>query len=168
MASFTTHFYPLAESDRYLTFVSRAHLDESTKKLFPFIVNITFVPKTFGSSPCGECQNAGKIQDQKSHALSPFFPMIKKVVIVDDDVNAEDPYDVEWAVITRCKADEDFIIINKLQGQPIDPTVEDVYGVTKVGINATIQGKSIEERANVSKGNEKRIKTVMSKIDGRC
>ncbi len=94
--------------------------------------------------------------------------MIKKVVIVDDDVNAEDPYDVEWAVITRCKADEDFIIINKLQGQPIDPTVEDVYGVTKVGINATIQGKSIEERANVSKGNEKRIKTVMSKIDGRC
>ncbi len=156
------------ESDRYLTFVSRAHLDESTKKLFPFIVNITFVPKTFGSSLVVNVRTPEKFKIRNLMLFLLSFPMIKKVVIVDDDVNAEDPYDVEWAVITRCKADEDFIIINKLQGQPIDPTVEDVYGVTKVGINATIQGKSIEERANVSKGNEKRIKTVMSKIDGRC
>jgi 3-polyprenyl-4-hydroxybenzoate decarboxylase len=94
--------------------------------------------------------------------------MIKKVIIVDDDVNADDPYDVEWAVITRCKADEDFIIINKLQGQPIDPTVEDMYGVTKIGINATIQGKAIEERAKVVSGNAKRIEAIMRKIDGRC
>jgi 3-polyprenyl-4-hydroxybenzoate decarboxylase len=71
-------------------------------------------------------------------------------------------------LITRCKADEDFIIINKLQGQPIDPTVEDVYGVTKIGINATIQGKAIEERAKVVSGNIKRIEAIMSKLDGGC
>jgi hypothetical protein len=43
-----------------------------------------------------------------------------------------------------------------------------MYGVTKIGINATIQGKSIEERARVVSGNLKRIKAIMSKLDGRC
>ncbi len=157
-----------AESDRYLTFVSRAHLEESAKRLFPFILNITFVPKTFGSSLVVNVQTSEKFKIKNLILFLLSFPMIKKVVIVDDDVNADDPYDVEWAVITRCKADEDFIIINKLQGQPIDPTVEDVYGVTKVGINATIQGKAIQERAKVIGGNKKRIKAVMSKINGRC
>lgn len=155
------------ESDRYLTFVSRAHLEESAKRLFPFIMNITYVPKTFGSSLVVNVQTSEKFKIRNLILFLLSFPMIKKVVIVDDDVNADDPYDVEWAVITRCKADEDFIIINKLQGQPIDPTVEDVYGVTKVGINATIQGKAIQERAKVIGGNNKRIKAVMSKIDGR-
>jgi UbiD family decarboxylase len=155
------------EADRYLTFVSGAHLEESAKKLFSFIVNITFVPKTFGSSLVVNVRTSEKFKIRNLILFLLSFPMIKKVVIVDDDVNADDPYDVEWAVITRCKADEDFIIINKLQGQPIDPTVEDVYGVTKVGINATIQGKGIQERAKVVGGNEKRIKAVMSKFDGR-
>jgi len=152
------------EADRYLTFVSRAHLEESAKKLFSFIVNITFVPKTFGSSLVVQVMTSEKFKIRNLIIFLLSFPMVKKVVIVDDDVNADDPYDVEWAVITRCKADDDFIIINKLQGQPIDPTAEDVYGVTKIGINATIQGKSIEERAKVTKGNIKRIRDVMSKI----
>lgn len=156
------------EADRYLTFVSRAHLEESAKKLFSFIVHITFVPKTFGSSLVVNVRTSEKFKIRNLILFLLSFPMIKKVVIVDDDVNADDPYDVEWAVITRCKADEDFIIINKLQGQPIDPTVEDVYGVTKVGINATIQGKSIEERAKVTSGNPKRIRDIMNKINGGC
>ena len=156
------------EADRYLTFVSRAHLEESAKRLFPFIVNITFVPKTFGSSLVVNVKTLEKFKIRNLILFLLSFPMIKKVIIVDDDVNADDPYDVEWAVITRCKADEDFIIINKLQGQPIDPTVEDLYGVTKIGINATIQGKSIEERAKVVSGNAKRIEAIMRKIDRRC
>ena len=156
------------EADRYLTFVSRAHLEESAKRLFSFITNITFVPKTFGSSLVVNVKTTEKFKIRNLILFLLSFPMIKKVIIVDDDVNADDPYDVEWAVITRCKADEDFIIINKLQGQPIDPTVEDMYGVTKIGINATIQGKAIEERAKVVSGNLKRIEAIMSKLDGRC
>lgn len=155
------------EGDRYLTFVSRAHLEESAKKLFAFIENITFVPKTFGSSLVVTVKTVEKFRIRNLLLFLLSFPMIKKVVIVDEDVNADDPYDVEWAVITRCRADQDFVIIDRLQGQPIDPTAEDVYGVTKIGINATIQGKSIEERAKVVSGNPKRIETIMNKIGGR-
>lgn len=156
------------EADRYLTFVSRAHLEESTKRLFPFIVHISFTPKTFGSSLVVNVKTTEKFKIRNLILFLLSFPMIKKVIVVDDDVNTDDPYDVEWAVVTRCKADEDFIIIKNLHGQPIDPTVEDVYGVTKIGINASVQGKKIEERARVVSGDAKRIKAVISKIDGRC
>ena len=156
------------EGDRYLTFVSRAHLEESAKKLFAFIQNITFVPKTFGSSLVVNVKTVEKFKIKNLILFLLSFPMIKKVVIVDEDVNGDDPYDVEWAVITRCRADQDFLIVDKLQGQPIDPTAEDVYGVTKIGINATIQGKSIEERAKVVSGNSKRIETIMNKVGRRC
>ncbi len=155
------------EGDRYLTFVSRAHLEESAKNLFAFIRNITFVPKTFGSSLVVTIKAVEKFRIKNLILFLLSFPMIKKVVIVDEDVNADDPHDVEWAVITRCRADQDFVIIDKLQGQPIDPTAEDVYGVTKIGINATIQGKSIEERAKVFSGNSERIETIVNKIGGR-
>jgi len=94
------------------------------------------------------------------------FPMIKKVVVVDNDVNPEDLRDVEWAVITRCKADEDFIILDRLQGQPIDPTAMEVYGVTKIGINATAGGKKIEQRAQVAGGNRERIRDILQSIGG--
>ncbi len=156
------------EADRYLTFVSRAHMEESAKKLYSFIVNMTFVPKTFGSSLVVNVRTTEKFKIRNLILFLLSFPMIKKVVVVDDDVNSDDLYDVEWAVITRCKADEDFMIIDKLQGQPIDPTAEDVYGVTKIGINATIQGKSIEERAKVTVGNSKRINEIMRKLNGGC
>lgn len=156
------------EADRYLTFVSRAHLEDSAKKLFPFIVSMNFVPKTFGSSVVVAVKTSEKFKIRNLILFFLSFPMIKKVVIVDDDVNADDPYDVEWALITRCRADEDLILLDRLQGQPIDPTAQDIYGVTKIGINATTQGKFIEERARVTRGNAKRVNAVMRKIGGRC
>jgi UbiD family decarboxylase len=90
------------------------------------------------------------------------FPMIKKAIIVDEDVNPRDLEDVEWAFITRCFPAEDIIIINRLQGQPIDPQAKDGYGVAKIGIDATIRGKSIENRAQVLKGDPEKVKKILN------
>lgn len=152
------------EADMYLTFVSRAHIEDSVKKLFPFISRITFVQKTFGSSIV---VNVNIVERHKIRNLLLFllsFPMIKKALVVDEDVDAEDLRDVEWALVTRCSADEDVIILKGLQGQPIDPQVKDGSGITKIGIDATIQGKSIEERAQVVKGNHERIEKILQSI----
>lgn len=154
------------ESDMYLTFVSRAHLEESAKRLFSFISDITFVQKTFGSSIVVNVKTSEKYRIRNLILFLLSFPMIKKVIIVDDDVDPQDLRDVEWALITRCKADEDIIILNRLQGQPIDPLAEEVYGVTKIGINATVQGKHIEERAKVAMGNRERIESIIRSIGG--
>ena len=154
------------EADMYLIFVSSAHIEENARRLFPFISRITFIQKTFGSSVV---VNAGNAERYKIRSLIMFllsFPMVKKVVIVDDDVNPEDLRDVEWAVITRSSASEDVIIINGLQGQPIDPQTEGGNGVAKMGINATVQGKSIKERACVAKGDSERIKRIVNFTEG--
>lgn len=154
------------EADMYLTFVSRAHIEENAKKLFPFIAMITFIQRTFGSSLV---VNVKTIERHKIRNLILFllsFPMIKKVVIIDEDIDPEDLKDVEWALITRCQADEDVIIIKHLQGQPIDPQAEGGHGVTKMGFDATVQGKSIAERAKVAKGNCKSIEKIIRSVGG--
>lgn len=154
------------EADLYLVFVSSAHIEENAKRLFPFISRITFVQKTFGSSVV---VNVGNVERYKIRSLIMFllsFPMVKKAVIVDDDVNPEDLRDVEWAVITRCSPSEDFIIVDGLQGQPIDPQSEGGNGVGKIGINATVQGKLIKERAHVVKGDSERVKKIIDLTAG--
>ena len=154
------------EADMYLTFVSRAHLEESALKLFPFITDLTFVPRTFGASLVVNVRTVEKFKVRNLLLFLLSFPMIKKVIIVDEDVNPEDLRDVEWAVITRCRADEDVIIVDRLQGQPIDPMAEEIYGVTKMGVNATVAGKKIHERARVATGNSERVQATLNSIGG--
>jgi 2,5-furandicarboxylate decarboxylase 1 len=154
------------EADMYLTFVSRAHIEESAKKFFTSITNLTFVPKTFGSSLVVNAAPTDKFKIRNMILFLLTFPMIKKVVVVDNDVNPEDLRDVEWAIITRCKAEEDIIILDRLQGQPIDPTAQEVYGVTKMGINATVMGKNIQERARIAAGDSERIQNILRSIGG--
>jgi 3-polyprenyl-4-hydroxybenzoate decarboxylase len=93
--------------------------------------------------------------------------MIKKAIVVDEDVNPEDLKDVEWAFVTRCFSSEDIVIAKGLQGQPIDPQAKDGRGVTKIGIDATVQGKSMESRALVARGDSGRIDKILNSIGGR-
>jgi 2,5-furandicarboxylate decarboxylase 1 len=155
------------EADMYLTFVSSAHLEDSVKKLYPFISKITFIQRTFGASVVVNVKSVDgpKVKSLLMSLLS--FPMIKKAIVVDEDVNPEDLKDVEWAFVTRCFASEDIIIAKGLQGQPIDPQAKDGRGVTKVGIDATIQGKLMEPRALVAKGDSGRIDKILNSIGGR-
>ncbi|OPY65805.1 MAG: Phenolic acid decarboxylase subunit C [Syntrophorhabdaceae bacterium PtaU1.Bin034] len=154
------------EGDAYLTFVSRAHVEDNVKKLFPFIQDLSFVRGTFGSSVV---VSVGPAESTKIRSLvlsMMAFPMIKKVTVVDVDVDPHDLRDVEWAVVTRCMADRDVIIIPALQGQPIDPSASEGHGVTKMGIDATTQGKNIEPRARIAAGNRTGIERIVRHIGG--
>jgi len=94
------------------------------------------------------------------------FPMIKKVVVVDEDIDCRSLADVEWAVVTRCEASRDIVIVPGLQGQPIDPGAPLGLGVAKIGIDATFQGKGMEERARVVRGEPVRIEELMKSLGG--
>ncbi len=62
---------------------------------------------------------------------------VKHVVVVDKDIDIFDPYDVEWAVSTRCQADRDVTIIKRAMGNKLDPSSDG--GISdKMGIDATI------------------------------
>lgn len=62
---------------------------------------------------------------------------LKHVIIVDEDINVFDPNDIEFAIATRVKGDEDIYIYPNVRGSTLDPRSENGIG-TKVGIDATM------------------------------
>lgn len=64
---------------------------------------------------------------------------LKHVVVVDEDINIYDPNDVEFAIATRIRADQDVMIISGVRGSSLDPCrIGDGMNV-KMGIDATMQ-----------------------------
>jgi 2,5-furandicarboxylate decarboxylase 1 len=75
---------------------------------------------------------------QKNAILATFaaFPSLRRVTVVDEDVNIYDPIDVEWAIATRHDPVKDTIVIPDAIGHELNPmTLEGT--VTKIGIDAT-------------------------------
>jgi len=61
---------------------------------------------------------------------------LKHVLIVDTDIDIYDPQDLEFAIATRMRADEDLVIHPNVRGSTLDP--RSVEGITtKVGVDAT-------------------------------
>jgi 2,5-furandicarboxylate decarboxylase 1 len=62
---------------------------------------------------------------------------MKRVVVVDQDVDVFDDRQVTWAVATRCQPDRDITIVTHARGSDLDPsTKEDGYSA-KWGVDAT-------------------------------
>jgi 2,5-furandicarboxylate decarboxylase 1 len=66
-------------------------------------------------------------------------PSLKRVVVVDEDIDAESADDVEWAIATRVRADDDVIVIPGCRGSSLDPSRSPADDTTaKWIIDATI------------------------------
>jgi UbiD family decarboxylase len=67
---------------------------------------------------------------------------LKHCVIVDDDIDIYNPYDVEWAIATRFQADKNAIILPNQHGSSLDPSGDLTEGkkatTCKMGLDATI------------------------------
>lgn len=64
-------------------------------------------------------------------------PSLKHVVVVDEDVDIFDPQDIEYAIATRVKGDDDIVIVPKARGSSLDPVAKPDGTTTKVGVDAT-------------------------------
>ncbi len=63
---------------------------------------------------------------------------IKRVVVVDHDVDVFDANRVNWAIATRCRPDQDIAIITGARGSDLDPSTAGNDGHTaKWGVDAT-------------------------------
>ena len=71
-------------------------------------------------------------------------PSMKKVTIVDEDVDVYDDRMVEWAVATRFQASRSLVVVNNAAGSSLDPSASTT--TSKVGIDATkpIGGKGFD------------------------
>jgi UbiD family decarboxylase len=78
--------------------------------------------------------------DAKNAIMAAFaaHTSLKHVVVVDEDINPEDPHDVEYAIATRVNGDRDMMVITGVRGSSLDPCqLEDGTNV-KIGVDATM------------------------------
>lgn len=61
---------------------------------------------------------------------------LKHVLVVDTDIDIYDPRDLEFAVATRMRGDEDLVIHPNVRGSTLDPRSREGI-TTKVGVDAT-------------------------------
>lgn len=73
------------------------------------------------------------------------LPVVKQVIVTDDDINIYNADEVEWAVTFRCQADKDIVILSGMKGKHVDPSVRpwelkagELPTTSKFGIDATI------------------------------
>ncbi len=94
-------------------------------------------------------QTEGDAKNVLMAALS-AHPSLKHCVIVDEDINIFDAVDVEYAIATRVKGDDDIIIIPKARGSSLDPVAQIDGTTTKIGVDATKSFHNIEDYERVS------------------
>jgi 2,5-furandicarboxylate decarboxylase 1 len=96
-----------------------------------------------------------RLEGEPKNAILTAFsahPSLKTAVVVDDDINPEDPVEVEYAISTRTQADKDIVIITNAKGSSLDPSSDQINLLTtKLGIDATISLLKDKERFEIAK-----------------
>ena len=77
-------------------------------------------------------------------------PSLKHCVVVDEDVDIFDAEDIEYAIATRVKGDEDILIVPGARGSSLDPCAKPDGTTTKVGVDATKPLDKLEKFERVS------------------
>jgi UbiD family decarboxylase len=62
---------------------------------------------------------------------------MKRVVVVDHDVDVFDDRQVAWALATRCQPDRDITVITHARGSDLDPSTREDGYTAKWGVDAT-------------------------------
>ena len=62
---------------------------------------------------------------------------MKRVVVVDHDVDIFNDRQVNWAIATRCQPDRDTSIITNARGSDLDPSTKEDGNTAKWGVDAT-------------------------------
>lgn len=77
--------------------------------------------------------------DAKNVVMAAFaaHTSLKHVIVVDEDVDIYDANDIEYAIATRVKGDEDILVVPHVRGSSLDPRARSDGTTTKVGIDAT-------------------------------
>ncbi len=92
----------------------------------------------------GEGKNVGM-------AALAAHPSLKRVVVVDDDIDITDEREVEWAIATRVQPDRDVVVIPDCKGSSLDPSQDSERHVTaKWIIDATAPVDRKDEFRRVS------------------
>ena len=90
-----------------------------------------------------------KKDEDARNALEAAFkghPSLKQAVVVDEDIDIQDPEAVEWAIATRTQMDRALTLRPRELGSSLDPSADQVTRRTcKVALDATIPAGASKE-----------------------
>ena len=89
----------------------------------------------------------------------------KGIIVVDTDIDVQDPREVEWAVFTRFQVDRDLLTIAGVLGSVLDPSTDG--GLTsKWGVDATkpLKGAGKYERIAPPTWAMEKVKILLNSI----
>jgi UbiD family decarboxylase len=81
-----------------------------------------------------------RLPGQAKNAIMAVFGAdlyMKRVVVVDHDVDVFDDRQVTWALATRCQPDRDITVITHARGSDLDPSAQQDGYTAKWGVDAT-------------------------------
>lgn len=118
------------------TIPMEANLYRAVRAMIPSVKAVR-VPSPFTCFVSIEQRLAG----QAKNAIMAVFGgdlYMKRVVIVDHDVDVFNDREINWAIATRCQPDRDILIIPGARGSDLDPSTAPNDGFTaKWGVDAT-------------------------------
>ncbi len=136
-----------SEHKLLMGFPREAQIWETVSKVVPKVHKVRFT-----EGGCGWLHAVISISknvdgDAKNAILAAFtgHPSLKHVVVVDPDIDVDDPRCVEWAIATRFQADKDLVLVPRARGSTLDPSAAPDGTTCKVGIDATAPVKDKEK-----------------------
>jgi UbiD family decarboxylase len=90
-----------------------------------------------------------RIAGQAKNAIMAVFGAdlyMKRVIVVDKDVDIFNERQVNWAIATRCQPDRDLVVIPNTRGSDLDPSTKEDGYTAKWGVDATAK-PSLEQYA---------------------
>ncbi len=129
-----------AEHRNLMGLWKEAAIWDSVRRTVPRVVSVRLTPGGAGWLHAVISIRAGVEGDAKNAIMAAFaaHPSLKHVVVVDEDIDVDDPYSVEWAIATRFRADRGLVVVPYARGSTLDPVALNDEGLTfKVGIDAT-------------------------------
>jgi UbiD family decarboxylase len=126
------------EHANLMGFPREAQIWEAVSRVVPRVVAVRLTPASGGWLHAVVAIEKSVDGDAKNAILAALaaHPSLKHVVVVDGDIDVDDPAQVEWAIATRFQASRDLVVVAEARGSSLDPSAEG--GLTsKVGIDAT-------------------------------
>ena len=117
------------------TIPMEANLYRAVRAMVPSVTAVR-VPSPFTCYVAIEQRLPGQAKNAIMAVLGADLYM-KRVVVVDHDVDVFDDRQVNWALATRCQPDRDITILTHARGSDLDPSTREDGYTAKWGVDAT-------------------------------
>lgn len=121
-----------------IRFVAEVDVFRKLRELMPAVQNVAFVPGSIGGTLAISLKKATNGQAKRAISLAiGMDARAKRVIVVDDDVDINNPRELEWALATRFQADDDLVVVKGTDATAIDPSCKPGPVWTSIGYDAT-------------------------------